>query len=107
MRLALLLASVALAVPGIALAQAAQPAVSADQAQDANQRLKQLFHDSDEAQLKLNPLSALFRGDMRYADRLGDYGTDAYYNQARALSEADLKGLHAIPRDQLTTREIS
>lgn len=108
MRLALLLASVALAMPGIALAQATKPAAPADQKQDANQRLKRLFHDSDEAQLKLNPLSALFRGDMRYADRLGEFGTDAYYNQARALSEADLKGLHAIPRDQLTpTNQIA
>lgn len=106
MRLALLLASVALAVPALAVSAKA-PAPAAKPA-DANERLKQLFHASDEAQLKLNPLSALFRGDMRYADRLGDYGTDAFYNQARANSESDLKNLHAIPRARLTpTNQIA
>ena len=38
----------------------------------AHDELFALFADADERSLKLNPLSALFRGDMRYADRLGD-----------------------------------
>jgi uncharacterized protein (DUF885 family) len=105
MRLALLLASVALALPAIA---PAAPAPSAQPVADYNAQLLKLFHDSDEAQLKLNPLSAIFRGDMRYADRLGDYGSDAYYNASRAAAESDLKNLHAIPRDRLTpTNEIA
>jgi uncharacterized protein (DUF885 family) len=103
MRLALLLASVALAVPSVLPAQPAA-AVQAD----ANAELKKLFHDSDEAQLKLNPVSALFRGDMRYADRLGEFGTDAYYNQSRANAETDLKRLRAIDRTKLTpTNQIA
>ena len=106
MRLALLLASAALAIPALANAAPARPAVS--QTADANQQLKQLFHESDEAQLKLTPLAAIFRGDMRYADRLGDFGTDAFYNQARANSESDLRKLHAIPRAKLTpTNQIA
>ncbi|MBA2920607.1 DUF885 family protein [Sphingomonas sp. MAH-20] len=106
MRLALLIASVALALPAVA---PAQPAASAAQpVADYNAQLLKLFHDSDEAQLKLNPLSAIFRGDMRYADRLGDYGSDAYYNASRAAAESDLKNLHAIPRDKLTpTNQIA
>lgn len=96
MRLALLLASVAL-VPA---ALPAQPSAAVQA--DANAELKKLFHASDEAQLKLNPVSALFRGDMRYADRLGEFGTDNYYNQSRANAESDLRRLRAIDRSKLT-----
>jgi uncharacterized protein (DUF885 family) len=103
MRLALLLASVALALPATLPAQPAA-AVQAD----ANSELKKLFHDSDEAQLKLNPISALFRGDMRYADRLGEFGTDNHYNQSRTLAETDLRRLRAIDRAKLTpTNQIA
>jgi uncharacterized protein (DUF885 family) len=98
MRLALLLASVALALPATLPAQPAA-AVQAD----ANAELKKLFHESDEEQLKLNPLSAIFRGDMRYADRLGDFGTDAYYNATRAAAERDLQRLRSIDRSRLTS----
>lgn len=106
MRLALLLASAALAIPAIAHAAPAKPPVS--KTVDANQQLKQLFHESDEASLKLNPLSGIFRGDMRYADRLGDYGSDAYFNQSRADAQSDLRRLHAIPRAKLTpTNQIA
>ena len=69
--------------------------------QSAHDRLFQLFKDSDEASLKRNPINALFRGDMRYADRLGDFITDQYYAAERAASESDLAALRAIPRDQL------
>jgi uncharacterized protein (DUF885 family) len=102
MRLALLLAS--LAVPLTAVS--AQP--PAAQQAGANAELKTLFHESDEEQLKLNPLSALFRGDMRYADRLGEFGTDAYYDASRAAAERDLQRLRAIDRAELTpTNQIA
>jgi uncharacterized protein (DUF885 family) len=74
------------------------PAVSQ---QSAHDRLFQLFKDSDEASLKRNPINALFRGDMRYADRLGDFITDQYYAAERAAAESDLAALRAIQRDQL------
>ncbi|HEV2570023.1 DUF885 domain-containing protein [Sphingomonas sp.] len=103
MRLALLLASVALVAPATLLAQTAA-AIQAD----ANGELKKLFHESDEEQLRLNPLSAIFRGDMRYADRLGEFGTDAYYNASRAAAERDLQRLRAIDRARLTpTNQIA
>ena len=85
-----------------AQAQAQTPAAAAAQpAQDVHARLHQLFHDSDEATLKRNPVSAIFRGDMRYADRLGDYVSDAYFNAERAAAEDELKRLHAIDRATL------
>ena len=67
----------------------------------AHDRLFQLFKDSDEASLKRNPLQALARGDLRYADRLGDLFSDAHYQGEKAADEHDLAALHAIPRDQL------
>jgi uncharacterized protein (DUF885 family) len=102
MRLALLLASIALPLS----AAPAEPAAAVQA--DPNAELKKLFHESDEAQLKLNPIGALFRGDMRYADRLGEFGTDAYYNQSRANAESDLKRLRAIDRSKLSaTNQIA
>jgi uncharacterized protein (DUF885 family) len=75
------------------------------QVADPATRLKQVFAESDEANLKRNPLSALFRGDMRYADQLGDYVSDAYYDAERRAGEADLRRLRAIPRDQLNATD--
>ena len=80
---------------------AAQPAPATAAAETPHDRLFRLFKESDEASLKRNPLSALFRGDMRYADRLGDNITDEYYAAERAASEADLAALHAIDRSSL------
>jgi uncharacterized protein (DUF885 family) len=65
-------------------------------------RLFQLFKTSDEASLKRNPLQALYRGDFRYADRLGDLYSDRHFQGEKAAAEHDLAALHAIPRDQLT-----
>ena len=69
------------------------PAAAAEAAASAHDRLFKLFKDSDEANLKRNPLNALFRGDLRYADQLGDNITDAYYAAERAAGEAELAAL--------------
>lgn len=88
------------AVPPVVSAPAPtdRPAMSQDQAHDA---LFALFKASDEASLKLNPLDALFRGDLRYADQFGDYISDDYFTASRAAAEADLAGLAAIDRGLL------
>jgi uncharacterized protein (DUF885 family) len=75
-------------------------ALPGEGAEDA--RLKRLFHASDEASLRRNPIQAIFRGDLRYADRLGDYLSDAYIAAERAAAEADLSALRAIDRARLT-----
>jgi uncharacterized protein (DUF885 family) len=86
----------------------AEPAADAAPAQSEDQKLKQLFHDSDEANLRRNPISGIFRGDLRYADRFGDYITDAYFDAERAASEEDLRKLRAINRAALTpTNQIA
>ena len=85
----------------VAAAEAPDPAPQVVPAASAHDQLFQLFKDSDEASLKLNPIGAIFRGDLRYADRLGDGITDAYYDAARALTQADLQRLATIDRSQL------
>ena len=96
---ALLLLSAALLFPAApALAQAAPAAV----APSPDARLKALFAESDEASLKRNPINAIFRGDLRYADHLGDYLSDAYFDAERAGNESDLKRLKAIDRAALS-----
>jgi uncharacterized protein (DUF885 family) len=65
------------------------------------EQLKQLFNKSDEDDLKRNPLTALYRGDMRYADRLGDFFTDAADNAERTALTQELAALRRINRAAL------
>lgn len=71
-----LLATVALLSPLVATTAFAQATPPADAIANEGQRLAALFAADDEASLKRNPLNALFRGDMRYADQLGDFISD-------------------------------
>jgi uncharacterized protein (DUF885 family) len=80
--------------------QAALMQTLADPA-DAHNALFALFKDDDEATLKLNPMSAIYRGDLRYADQFGDYISDAYYDATRAQAQVSLARLHQIDRPRL------
>lgn len=71
-----------------------KPPAEADQ-------LKALFAASDEESLKLNPNMALSRGDMRYADQIGNNLTDEYEAAAKAAAEKNLAGLANIDRSKL------
>jgi uncharacterized protein (DUF885 family) len=79
----------------------AAPPPPAEPMVSEHDKLFNLFKASDEASLSRNPLSGIFRGDMRYADHFGDYITDAYYAGERAAAEHDLAALHAIDRTKL------
>ncbi|MBP2515078.1 DUF885 domain-containing protein [Sphingomonas sp. PvP018] len=74
--------------------------IAGDGPEDA--KLKQLFYASDERDLKNDPLQAIFRGDMRYADRFGEYLTDARTAQDKRNVEQDLSAIAAIDRAKLT-----
>jgi uncharacterized protein (DUF885 family) len=102
MTLARFLAVSAFLALGAAAPIAGQPAASATMQQSAHERLFKLFRESDEAALKRNPINALFRGDMRYADRLGDLFSDKHFQAEKAAAQHDLAALHAIPRGQLS-----
>ncbi len=97
----LLLASAALLSPFAAQAQTAATETAATE----SQRLAALFAADDEASLQRNPLNAMFRGDMRYADRFGDFITDGYFANERSAAEANLESLKAINRDRLNATD--
>ena len=97
-----LLAALLLSSASTALAQTPTPAAPAQaQAQTPAERLRRLFHDSDEANLRRNPIGAMFRGDYRYADQLGDFGSDAYFDAERRAAEEELAALRTIDRSAL------
>ena len=66
-----------------------------------HERLRALFTASDDASLQRNPIEALFRGDLRHADRFGDYLSDAYFAAERRAAEQDLAALARIDRTAL------
>jgi uncharacterized protein (DUF885 family) len=75
--------------------------VTAEATATESQRLAALFAADDEASLKRNPLNAMFRGDMRYADRFGDFISDTYFDNERSAAQANLDGLKTIDRAKL------
>ena len=66
------------------------------------EKLKALFADSDERSLALNPISGLFRGDMRRADRLGDFLTDSFFLAQRTDTQLNMALLQQIDRTKLS-----
>ena len=81
------------------------PPVAVSDEVSAHDALFAVFDDANERSLKLNPLSALFRGDMRYADRLGDYLTDEYNDASRADAQLNLAQLAEIDRSALSSTD--
>ena len=77
----------------------------ADARADNAAALRQIFADSDEAALALSPVSAMIRGDMRYADQFGDYITPDYYARIKADTEEEMKRLDAIDRAVLSRED--
>lgn len=107
-RNSLLLATAVALLAATPLSAAPAAVASTTQPSAVDAALIKIFHDSDEASLRRNPLNAIYRGDMRYADRLGDYVTDAYYAEERAAGKADLAALKKIDRNKLSaTNQIA
>ena len=101
--IALVLAG-ALLTPFVAAVPANAAAVAA-KAQTPSQALASLFAASDEDNLRRNPVGALYRGDMRFADRLSDYPSDAYFTAERRAAQQELAALARIDRSRLTPDE--
>ncbi|WP_076068895.1 DUF885 domain-containing protein [Sphingomonas montana] len=97
--------SIALAMPLAASAQVVRPTPPAAAPNADGLALRRLFTASDEAMLRRNPIQALFRGDLRYADRFGDYITDRYFADEKAAAQADLAALGRIDRARLSAED--
>ncbi len=83
----------------VAVAAAAVPA------HGPHQRLLALFAASDAGTLERNPLQALVRNDLRYADRFGDYISDAYFAAEKAAAARELAALAKIDRAALSSAD--
>ncbi len=98
-----------LAVSAPALAESASTAAALEQPEEAEmtegQKLKALFAKSNEDNLKRNPISALFRGDQRYADQLGDFISDEYFAREKSAEETELAALLKIDRSKLNATD--
>ncbi len=101
--------SLAFALSTAVVSWSVYPSASQAQAQTAANtpavQLKALFAKSDEDNLKRNPLTALYRGDMRYADRLGNFYTDAYETAERLALSQELAQLRRINRAALNATD--
>lgn len=95
--------SVSIASTAVAQEEAAQAETT--RATTESEKLKQLFAQSDADSLERNPIGALFRGDERYADRLGDYISDEYFAAELAAEEKELAALMAIDRSKLNVTD--
>lgn len=67
-----------------------------------NEALHALFARADEAYLVRNPVAALYRGDVRYADRLGNSFALASFAAERAAAEDNLAALRGFDRGALS-----
>jgi uncharacterized protein (DUF885 family) len=109
--LALLLGTSLLATGSLAIAQplAATSAAAMEHHEEAKmtegQKMKALFAKSDAESLKRNPIGALFRGDERYADQLGDYISDEYFAKEKAAEAAELATLMKLDRSKLSATD--
>ncbi len=86
-------------------ASSAEPQATEAATASEHVKLFALFAEDDEATLKRNPLNALFRGDMRYADQFGDYISDAYFEGERAAALDNQAKLKSIDRAKLNSTD--
>ncbi len=89
----------------VAPASASSQPVAAPSAEVEHDKLFAIFAADDEANLKRNPLNALFRGDKRYADRLGNYLTDEYNDAERSAAKDNLAALKTVDRGLLNATD--
>ncbi len=101
--LSLFISCAALALGTVSTSAHADDAVQTEAKQlSEGEKLKSIFAEDDEASLKRNPISALFRGDMRYADKLGDFVSDAYFEGERQAAKENIKKLKAVKTAKLS-----
>ncbi|MGI9376930.1 MAG: DUF885 domain-containing protein [Tsuneonella suprasediminis] len=102
----ILLIAAALPLAVSTAANAADPAeavkpVGLSVEQVEHDKLFAIFKADDEASLKLSPIMAIFRGDLRYADKIGDFLTPEYNAAVKAQAESSVAALKTIDRDKL------
>src|SRR6201996_798243 len=101
----LVLLAVCAGVSVVAVAPAPAAAARHTTETGSHKRLFALFAASDEGALKRNPIQALVRNDLRYADQFGDYISDAYFAAEKAAAVRELAELARIDRRTLSSSD--
>lgn len=104
-RTALLVTAAAMAIPAAPALADHHAAAEQVAPQSEHDKLFALFADADARSLELNPLSRLFRGDDKNADRLGDYLTDSMFLAGRTDTQLNLALLAQIDRSKLNATD--
>jgi uncharacterized protein (DUF885 family) len=74
----------------------------AEHAAAEERRFEALVTASDEAALRLAPMNAVSRGDLRFADQFGDLVSDDYFRVLEQNARADLAQVRSIDRNALS-----
>ncbi len=69
------------------------------------QKARQIYQWYDEQQLRLNPLSATFRGDHRFNDQLPNFLSEQWRQKAKKLEQAALNRIQKVDRKALPKSE--
>ena len=85
-----------LALPAFAQSTPAAAAAPAVTVQTKGEKLKRLYEQYWEEQLKLNPLRATAQGDARYNDQLPNFASSQFRKQSREFTQRLLKTIEAV-----------
>lgn len=91
---------------GPAPAAAAPAAPAAVSVQTKGEKLKRLYEQFWEEQLKLNPLRATAQGDPRYNDQLPNFATSQFRRQSREFTQRWLKTVEAVGAQGLSAQDL-
>ncbi|MEZ7229361.1 DUF885 family protein, partial [Alteromonas sp. DY56-G5] len=87
---------------GNANVQSSSKSTSVSKEASEHEKLFALFAAADQRDIELNPIMAIFRGDMRYADRMGDFLTDSHALAGKTATLLNLSELKQIDRSKLS-----
>jgi uncharacterized protein (DUF885 family) len=105
---ALLALAIATALVGTVVqpAPAQASAAATRPAETKAQRLDRLYAEYWEELLQLNPIQATFQGDPRYNDRMPDFYSAEFREQARTFTERWLKRIESEGADGLNGQDL-
>ena len=87
---------------GNANVQSSSKSTSVSKEASEHEKLFALFAAADQRDIELNPIMAIFRGDMRYADRMGDFLTDSHALAGKTATLLKLSELRQVDRSKLS-----
>ncbi len=70
------------------------------------EKAAKIYSDYWERSLELNPIMATFRGDKRYNDKLGDFGSAEGLARQRAFNQEYLNKINQIDASKLTGQDL-